>query len=73
MSEPFSHEAKMEAGQGVLNLFEAMEDEELQRHFLDARAAIEAAASNLKDQGFTRSQCSLALIGVVLGPVMDDE
>lgn len=69
--EHFSHEDKMRAGNATLDVLEAIENTDLQRHLLDARNAVQRAARNLEEQGFTEPRLIfLALIGVVLDPIM---
>jgi hypothetical protein len=72
MSEPFSTDDFAEAGNAVLNIFEALENEDLQRHLIEARTAIEAAVDHLRGQGFSSKDAALCLVGIVLSPCFDD-
>jgi hypothetical protein len=72
MTEPFSQQDFTEAGAKCLTIFEALEDQDLQKHLLDARTSIEAAVRNLRAQGFDSRDVALTLVGIVLGPIFND-
>lgn len=69
-TDPFSHENRMRAGASVAGLFEAMEDEILQQHMVNARDALELAATSLEQKGLEPREIWLSLIGIVIGPIL---
>lgn len=73
MPEPFSHEDFMQAGQRAAAILEALEDKDLQRHYLDAREAVQHVYEHLKDKGFDNRTIAQSLLGVVLSPILPDD
>lgn len=74
MTEPFSHEARVQAGESMMDLFDALEDTELQEAMTTAKGAIAQAADIMRDRhGFDNRMAMLALVGLVLHPVMPDD
>jgi hypothetical protein len=72
MTDPFSHEERMQAGQAVLSAFDALEDPDIQRHLLAARDALIEASDIMRGQhGFDDRLVGLALMGVVFAPILD--
>lgn len=70
MSEPFSHEDRMQAGEAVMTIFDALEQEDVQRHIIEAREAIDASVTALVDQGLSKRDCAFALVGIVMAPIL---
>jgi Na+(H+)/acetate symporter ActP len=71
--EPFSSDDFQQAGQQVLTVFEALEDEDVQADYMAAAEALGRIATNLRAHGLPDRIVALSLVGLLIAPILPPE